>query len=679
MNYADSEKIHMLLSQAGLIKVEEWNEADIVIFNTCSVRQKSEDKVFGYIEEIQKIRESTGRNILIGMTGCMTRKTGINKKYYEYQWRQNTTKIELLPLQDIQNTEYKIHNEGTINSGNPSNKLNQQNQINVSLFNSDDELFIRTENIDFVVRIEEIGALTTILSLIYQEDVGQDDSFQSYLRVRQERESNGSANIIVQTGCDNYCTFCIVPYTRGKEVSRPLNEIVEEARDAVNNGAKEITLLGQNVNSYGKETRKNLWNPEELKWGTSFVKEVSNSKWNEEEDGGFFEKKNTLFGDLYVQPSSNSDISFTEELIIPYREDLKEKARELRKNMTWPEKNIWYQVLQKDTLSWYRFLRQKPLLEYIVDFYCDELKLAIEIDGDSHDFRQEYDTKRTEDLNKYWITVLRFTNDEVLKNLEGVCVVLEDYIGKNTSQKVNPPISSLTFSPPLQRGFVTPFRELLEALNEIEGLTRIRFTSSNPHDMTRDILDAHFDLEKCCHYLHFALQSWDNELLKKMNRKHTYEDFKMMVDYLRSRDPFFGISTDIIVWFPGETEEQFEKTMQAFRECQFDFAYIARYSPRKQTYAAKMPGQVNATEKAHRWDRLNTLMYDIIQQRNQLMIGQEAEILITKIDEENGTLSGRTRNFREVFAPKNESIRIGELVPVKIIDIDRWVLRGNYL
>jgi tRNA-2-methylthio-N6-dimethylallyladenosine synthase len=119
--------------------------------------------------------------------------------------------------------------------------------------------------------------------------------------------------------------------------------------------------------------------------------------------------------------------------------------------------------------------------------------------------------------------------------------------------------------------------------------------------------------------------------------------------------------------------------MQAFRECQFDFAYIARYSPRKQTYAAKMPGQVSAAEKAHRWDQLNTLMYDIIQQRNQLMIGQEAEILITKIDEENGNLSGRTRNFREVFAPKNESIRIGELVPVKIIDIDRWVLRGNYL
>ena len=107
--------------------------------------------------------------------------------------------------------------------------------------------------------------------------------------------------------------------------------------------------------------------------------------------------------------------------------------------------------------------------------------------------------------------------------------------------------------------------------------------------MTRDILDAHFDLDKCCHYLHFALQSGDNDLLKKMNRKHSYDDFKSQVDYLRSRDPLFGISTDIIVGFPGETEEQFENTIKAFQECEFDFAYIARYSPRKQTYAAKMP------------------------------------------------------------------------------------------
>jgi tRNA-2-methylthio-N6-dimethylallyladenosine synthase len=180
--------------------------------------------------------------------------------------------------------------------------------------------------------------------------------------------------------------------------------------------------------------------------------------------------------------------------------------------------------------------------------------------------------------------------------------------------------------------------------------------------MTRDILDAHFDLEKCCHFLHFALQSGDNDVLKKMNRKHTYEDFKAQVDYLRSRDPLFGISTDIIVGFPGETDEQFENTMKAFRECEFDYAYIARYSPRKQTYAARMLGQVPAEVKAHRWDRLNSLMYEIIQERNQMMLGREEVILVSKIDEEDGTISGRTRNFKEVFLPKNEKIHLGDLV-----------------
>jgi tRNA A37 methylthiotransferase MiaB len=101
MNHADSEKIHMLLAQAGLSKVDTWEEADIVIFNTCSVRQKGEDKVFGYVEEIDKLRHQTGRDIKVGLTGCMTRKTGLNKKYYDYQGRKNVTKIELLNLEKI--------------------------------------------------------------------------------------------------------------------------------------------------------------------------------------------------------------------------------------------------------------------------------------------------------------------------------------------------------------------------------------------------------------------------------------------------------------------------------------------------------------------------------------------------------------------------------------------------
>ena len=661
MNHADSEKIHMLLAQAGLSKVDTWEEADIVIFNTCSVRQKGEDKVFGYVEEIDKLRQQTGRDIKVGLTGCMTRKTGLNKKYYDYQGRKNVTKIELLDLSnknDSTITSFKKEDgksewneEDFVNDKSSviptSWQLLPKGALENSVFNSDDELFNRVDSIDFVVRIEEIGSLTTLMSIMYGEDIGQDDNFQSYLRVRQERDASKSANVIIQTGCDNYCTFCIVPYTRGHEISRPQDEIVQECVEVVERGgAKEVTLLGQNVNSYGKETRKNLWNPEELKWIISFTKEVS----EQSEDGGFSSKT-----------------------LIPYREDLQEKARELRKNMTGPEKNLWYRVLQWDKLKWFRFLRQKPLLEYIADFYCSELKLVIELDWDSHDFQEEYDKKRTQELWKYWITVLRFTNDEVLKNIEWVQKMLEDYIVKSS---VTPLSRQLLYKGASQ---TTPFRELLEKINTIPGLDRIRFTSSNPHDMTRDILDAHFDLDKCCHYLHFALQSGDNQLLKKMNRKHTYEDFKAQVDYLRSRDPLFGISTDLIVGFPWETEEQYENTVHAFRACQFDFAYIARYSPRKLTYAAKMPGHIDADIKAKRWDNMNRVMYEVIQDRNKMMIGREEVIMVSKIDEETGEISGRTRNFKEVYIPKNEKIQLGDLIPVRIVELDRWVLRGQIL
>ena len=131
--------------------------------------------------------------------------------------------------------------------------------------------------------------------------------------------------------------------------------------------------------------------------------------------------------------------------------------------------------------------------------------------------------------------------------------------------------------------------------------------------MTRDILDAHFDLPKMCNYLHIALQSGSDAILSKMNRKHSYMDFRSQVEYLRTRDPLFSISTDIIVGFPGETLEQFEETALAMRECQFDFAFIARSSQ----------------EKARRWTILNDILRQTTASRNLLMVGREEEILIT--------------------------------------------------
>lgn len=119
---------------------------------------------------------------------------------------------------------------------------------------------------DFTLRIEEIHYLTKILSIITGNEMGNDAKWNEYLQVKQAQDNPGSANIIIQTGCDNFCSFCIVPYTRGREKSRAKEEILGEIQECVKNGTKEVTLLGQNVNSYGKETKKKLWNAEELKW-----------------------------------------------------------------------------------------------------------------------------------------------------------------------------------------------------------------------------------------------------------------------------------------------------------------------------------------------------------------------------------------------------------------------------
>lgn len=474
MNQADSEKIHMILLQSGFLKVSTWKEADLVIFNTCSVRQKWEDKVFWSIEEIYRENKRRKKNWKINfiktwITWCMIRKTWVDGKYLEgYQRdRNNAKKISI---------------------------LNNKSEI----FNNDDKIFPRTRwKIDFVLRIEDTKFIPIILSGIYNEKIWVEYKYDNYLKAKQLRENPSQATIIIQTWCDNYCTYCIVPYTRWIEKSRTIKDIIIETKEAVKNWAKEITLVWQNVNSYWKQ------------W-------VDSKFWNEEKS-----KFNT-------------------------------------------------------------------------------------------------------GLNK------------------------------------------------------SPFRQLLEEVNKIEWVERIRFTSSNPHDMTQDILDAHFELDKMCNYLHLALQSWSDEILKKMNRKHKYLDFKKMVNYLREKDPSFWISTDIIVWFSWETSKMFEETVKAFKECEFDFVYNARYSVRKGTIAAKIfPDDISEEIKAERWHTLNNLLLENIKKRNTKMLWKTEEVLIWW--EKDWLFYGRTRNFKEVHFQKKDWLKIWNFVKVKISELDRYVLKWDLI
>lgn len=461
MNQADSEKINMILLQSWLSKTSDYKSADLIILNTCSVRKKWEDRVFSMLKEVEEINTVREKQIIVGVTGCMVRKTGMNKKYLQEE-KQRVKAQEIEYIQD--------------SSG---------------IFNNDDTLFPRMPNLDFTLRIEEVKYLNFILTHIYGEKVGSDDKFDDYLKQAQLRENKFSASVIVQTGCDNFCTFCIVPYTRGREISREHDDIIQEVKKLAAWGTKEISLVGQNVNSYWKQKNTKLWNEEKFKW----------SEW----------------------------------------------------------------------------------------------------------------------------------------------------IG------------------------VSPFRALLDDINQIEGIDRIRFTSSNPHDMTHDILDAHFELNTSCNYLHFALQSGNDEMLKRMNRRHTYADFKKMVEYLRSRDPYFSISTDIIVGYSGETDEMFQDTLQAVRELELDYVYIARYSVRNGTLASKIyPDDVPESVKADRWHRLNSVLEENVKKRGEKMIGRVEQILVSW--EKDEQLYGRTRNFKEVFFPKSEDIKIWDIVKVKITWVDDWVL-----
>ncbi len=433
LNENDSEKLCGMLEKMGYIRTEDFQEADLNLFNTCCVRENAEDKLFGKLGELKKVKEQKGTIIAIG--GCMMQEKHITDKIKESY-----------PFVDIL---FGTH----------------------TLYRFPEDLY------------------KALIEKKKQEDILDIDG-EIYEGLPIKRDSNIKASVTIMNGCNNFCTYCIVPYVRGRERSREPKEIIKEVEELAKQGYKEITLLGQNVNSY-----------------------------------------------LRVE---------------------KEKG--------------------------------KPFEEY-----------------------------------------------------EGV----------------------------------HSFATLLEAINKIEGIERIRFVSPHPKDFTDDVIEAIANCDKVCKLVHLPLQSGNTKVLKEMNRKYTKEQYLNLVEKMKAKIPNLTLSTDIIVGFPGETEEEFEDTLDVVRRVKFEQVYMFIYSRRVGTPGDKMENQIPEEIKHKRFDRLKALVESQIEENNQKYVGTIQKVLVEGTSKNNeNMLTGRTDSNKVVIFEGDKSL-INQIIELKIVSEHMWYLRGE--
>lgn len=424
MNEHDSEAIAGILEQLGYVSTEEEANADLIVLNTCAIRENAENRVFGELGRLKQLKVENP-DLILAICGCMSQEEAVVdkvlKKYQQVDLIFGTHNIHRLP-------EY-LH-----------------------------EALIAKE------RIVEVWS-------------GEGDIVENMPR-RRANAVKGWVNIMY--GCDEFCTYCIVPYTRGKERSRLPEDVIKEVRELAAAGYQEVTLLGQNVNAYGKD-----------------------------------------FND------------------------------------------------------------------------------------------REY-----------------------------------------------------------------TFGSLLADLGEID-IPRIRFTTSHPHDFDELMIATLAKRGNLMEYIHLPVQSGNNQILKRMNRRYTRESYLQLVKDLRVAIPDVAITTDIIVGFPGETEEQFQDTLSLVREVGYDGAYTFIYSPREGTPAAKMEDNVTEVEKKDRLYRLNDLINADAMKGNARFAGEIVEVLVEGPSKNDDTvMSGYTRHQKLVNFKADASV-IGQIIPVKIVEAKTWHLWGE--
>ncbi|HUN54957.1 MAG TPA: tRNA (N6-isopentenyl adenosine(37)-C2)-methylthiotransferase MiaB [Smithella sp.] len=424
MNVHDSEQMAALLAGLGYRLTENMNLADLIILNTCSIREKAAQKAYSQLGRIGILKEEN-KDLIIGAGGCLAQQLGtkFHKKVGHLDFVFGTHNIHLLPqiVSSIETRRKKI-----------------------------------TE-IDFYKSLNSIGVYAP------------------------PRPGALSAFVTIMQGCDNFCAYCVVPYLRGPEMSRPSDDIITEIKKLAQNGVKEVTLLGQNVNSYGKTF-----------------------------DNGF---------------------SFT---------------------------------------------------------------------------------------------------------------------------------------------------SLIKKIGKISGIERIRFTTSHPRDLSEELIVCYAEEEKLCRHIHLPVQSGSNRILELMNRGYTVEEYTRKIDRLRKCVPQISITSDVIVGFPGETQKDYQETIDMMEKIRFDSLFSFKYSEREGTAAQKLKGKVDEAVKLRRLEKLQALQNEHTFEKNRELEGSTQKLLVEGVSKNSESdLTGRTSSWKIVNF-KGETDLIGKLVDVKITKAYLHSLRGKF-
>ena len=470
MNEHDSETMAGLLRREGCRPVEDRAEADIVIINTCSVRENADKRFFGTLGQLKE-QKALRPGFIACVCGCMMQQehivTAVKRRYPWVDIVFGTHNVDALPemLKELEERRSRQAERGGEDAAVGS--ADESAAAGTTSGSAAEKLTGRA----YTRAKHEIRSAkdSRIIRLL-------DDREEMPEGLPAERLFHHKAFVNIMYGCNNFCTYCIVPYTRGREKSRRPEDILREVRNLVENGVREVTLLGQNVNSY--------------------------------------------------------------------------------------------------------------------------------------------------------------------------------------------------------RGGDWDFTDLIYALDEIPGLDRIRFMTSHPKDLSDRLIVAFAECESLCHYIHLPVQAGSSRVLERMNRRYTRERYLDLVRRLRDAVPDMAISTDIIVGFPGETEEDFEETLSLAEEVRYDSAFTFLYSKRKGTPAAEYPDQIPEEDKHRRFERLVECMNGISAEKNAAYVGRTEQVLVDGVSKKDpGVLTGRTDGFKLVDFPGDASL-IGQIVPVRITEGKTFSLRG---